>query len=72
MAQDYFFPERFEDSADLLKRRSLAKRGRYSLVCLRLGKRTIEPITATHNDCLVGNVVFAIQKWSFAASGLNG
>lgn len=33
---------------------------------------TSERIAATQNDYLVGNVVFAIRKRTFAASGLNG
>jgi hypothetical protein len=35
-------------------------------------KRTSQPITAAHNDRLVGNVVFAVPKRTFAAPGFKG
>jgi hypothetical protein len=46
--------------------------GGLSHVRYRLRKRTSEPITAAHNDLFVGNVSFAIQLRTFAASIVNG
>ena len=41
-------------------------------VRLSLRKRTSEPITAAHNDLVVGNVSFAIRKRTFASASFNG
>lgn len=41
-------------------------------VCLCMRKQAIRPIAAAHDDLRVSNVIFAIQKRTLTASGLNG